>query len=172
MKHVEDILSALATPSSTAPASPDVGDFWHDSRTGETLVWDGTYWRSGNLARVETLVDIGVAAADHDIGWDVPAGFVVIKQSVKILKALTGAGGAVKAGMGTKVAGDPDKYGLTADLLADTTDQAVHGVWADGAGDDLGITACDAAGAALGTLEGSDDEDVQVMVWMLPVVTL
>ena len=172
MRHMNEILARLATPLAVEPAAPDVGDVWIDSRTSERLVWDGTYWKVGDLVRIETLVDVAGAAADHDIGWNVPAGFDVVKASVRLLKDITGAAGGVKVGFGTKVAGDPNKYGLTADLLTDTTDQNVNPTWNDGATDDLGLTACDNAGLAAGTIAGSTDEDVCVMVWMRPIITL
>jgi hypothetical protein len=171
MLHLEQLIAGLV-PTAVAPSSPEVGQLWQDSRTNEILTWDGTYWRVGDLVRVETLVAIGGAAADHDIGWNVPADFDVVKASMRLLKVLTGAGGAVKAGFGTKVAGDPDKYGLTAALTVGNPDQNVNPTWNDGGGDDLGITGCDAAGAALGTLAGSGADDARVMVWMRPAVTL
>lgn len=171
MRHMNDMLAGLLP--SAEPAAPDVGQSWIDARTNEMLTWDGTYWRIGDMIRVETEVAVAVApAADTDIGWNVPAGFDVVKASCRLLKTITGAGGGVKVGFGTKAAGDPDKYGLTADLNAGTTDQTINPTWNDGAADDLGLTACDAGGAAAGTLAGSGDADVRVMVWMRPIVTL
>jgi len=171
MQHMNDLLANLLPD--TEPATPDVGQVWLDNRTNELLTWDGTYWRIGDMVRVETVVDMSATpAADHDIGWNVPAGFDVVKASARLLKTITGAAGGVKVGFGTKAAGDPDKYGLTADLNAGTTDQTINPTWNNGAADDLGLTACDAGGAAAGTIAGSADADVRVMVWMRPIVTL
>lgn len=170
MRHMNEVLAELMP--STEPTSPDTGEIWDDARTGEKLIWDGTYWRVGDLVRRETEVAIGGAAADHDIGWDVPATFDVVKASVRLLKTITGAGGAVKVGFGTKAAGDPDKYALTAVLTANATNQTANPTWNDGASDDLGLTGCDAGGLAAGTLAGSGAADARVMVWMRPPVTL
>jgi len=153
--------------------NPPPGTTWTDPLYGETLTWDGAYWDcGGGVKRHELLVAVGLAAADHDCGWDPPADSSVLRVSFKLEKALTGAGGAVKAGLGTQTAGDPDKYALPATLLIDVADQSINPTYNDGGGDDLGVTGCDAAGAALGTLEGSDEEDVRVIVWFLPTVPI
>ncbi|MFH0980363.1 MAG: hypothetical protein V2A79_02350 [Planctomycetota bacterium] len=172
MRHLNDLLKNLV-PVAVAPSAPVAGDTWIDSRTGEMLVWNGTYWIVGDLARVETVVAVPlIATADVDVGWNVPAGFSVVKTAIKLLKAITGAAGGVKVGFGTKVAGDPDKYGLTATLLANAVNSAANPTYNNGAADDLGLTATDAAGAAAGTIAGSGAADVQVMIWMRPLVTL
>lgn len=171
MRHMNTILASLATPASAEPASPDDGDTWVDARTGELLTWDGTYWKVGELIRVETEVAVGGAAADHDIGWNVPTGFAVVKASARLLKEIT-AVTATKVGFGTKVAGDPNKYALTPALTAGQVHQSINPTWNDGGGDDLGLTACDNAGAAAGTIAGSGAADVRVMVWMRPLITL
>lgn len=166
---VRSEIDALRDPVS----NPPTGTTWTDPLYGETLTWDGVYWDcGGGVKRHELLVAIGVAAADHDCVWDPPADASVLRASCKLEKDLTGAGGAVKAGLGTKVAGDPDKYALTATLLADAADQSINPTYSDGGGDDLGVTGCDAAGAALGTLAGSDEEDVRVIVWFMPTVPI
>lgn len=91
MRHMNDMLASLLP--SAEPASPDVGTIWIDDRTGETLVWDGTYWRVGELIRVETVLAVGVGAvADVDLGWNVPANYAVVKTALRLLKTLTGAG--------------------------------------------------------------------------------
>lgn len=132
---MNEILTRLATAAAVEPTSPDVGDVWIDSRTGEALVWDGTYWKVGDLVRVETSVAVPAApGADVDIGWNVPTGFAVVKVSVKLLKAITGAGGCTKVGCGTKVAGNPDKFALTPTLLADAVHQTINPTWNDGSG--------------------------------------
>lgn len=171
MRHENTLLAGLV-PAAAAPSAPNVGDTWVDSRTGEILTWDGTYWCIGDLKRVETLVNVGGAAADHDIGWNVPANFAVVKASAYLVKTITGAAGGVKVGFGTKAAGDPDKYALTPTLLAGAAHQSINPTWNDGTTDDLGLTACDNAGAAAGTIAGSGAGDVRVMVWMRPIITL
>lgn len=168
------ILVTDADGNEPEPLNPPLEQLiWHDSRTMEQLACNAAgEWCVGDLKRKELRVDVGVAAADHDCGWDPPAASATIKTSQKILKPLTGAGGAVKAGFGTKAAGDPDKYGLPAALGAGAADQNLNPTWNDGGGDDLGITGCTGAGVAAGTLAGSGDKDVQIMVWYREPVAL
>jgi len=147
------------------PLNPPEGLIWADGRTGEFLCYDSGDWCVGDLKRKEIWLGIGGAAADHDLGWNVPTGAAVIKTAICLRKSLTGAAGATKAGLGTKAAGDPDKYLLTGSLSANARIQGIHGTWNDGTGDDLAITGCDNAGNASGTLAGSGSEDAQIIVW-------
>ena len=107
-------------------------------------------YRDGSKRIIDTVVEGGGAAAQLDTGFTIANGEFVKTANLQILDPPTAAGGAVKAGLGDA---DPDQYGLTADLLANT--QAAELTWAaEPAGTALKINACDAAGAALGTLEG------------------
>lgn len=156
---------------SVAPTGLVDGVKWHDTELNDVLVWDGIYWGANGIYRKDVLVDIGVAALDHDIGWNVPANGAVVSTSVKLLKLLTGAGGAVQVGFGTGSGGTSDKYAETASLAADQKDQNLHGTFNDGAGDDLKITAETAPGTSGGTVAGSGDEDVRAVVYFkLPKV--
>lgn len=165
---------AALVVSATAP-SPYLGLQWLDTRTNELLTWDGTYWTcGGGLVRVETVLTLGVVLTkDYDAGWAPPTGFAVHKASMRILTTITADGGALckKVGFGTKAAGDPDKYGLSADLIAGTTTQILNPTWNNGAADDLAVTACDVAGAsgAGETMLGSVNPDIRLMVWMSDV---
>ena len=129
-----------------------------------TYMWNGEYWGHNGIFCKEVKVGIGAAAADHDVGWDVPAGAAVISRAIKLLKLLTGSGGCTGIGFGTGAAGDPDKYGETTTLTADSHDEGLHGTFNDGGGDDLKITATDGGGSATGTVAGSGTEDVLVRI--------
>lgn len=149
--------------SSYAPSVAINNTIWHDTRTGELLTWDGTYWGNNGTYRHDVTVAIGSAALEHDVGWDVPSGAAVVSRALKVLKTLTGAGGASGAGFGVG-SGDPSRYGEVATLTADSHDEGVHDAWNEGSGDDLKITATDGGGTPVGTLAGSDDSDVLVRV--------
>jgi len=156
------------TDSLREPVSnPPVGTTWTDLLYGETLTWDGVYWDcgGGGVKRQELLVNIGTAALDHDVGFDIPASGAVVSTSFKLLKALTGGGGADRVGLGTGSGGDPDKYAETASLASGQKDQNLHGTFNDGGGDDLKITAETAFGTSGGTVAGSGDEDARVVVY-------
>lgn len=127
-------------------------------------MWTGSYWCCNGIYCKEVKVGIGAAAADHDIGWDVPANAAVVSRAIKILKSLTGASGCTGIGFGTGASGDPDKYGETTTLTADSHDEGLHGTFNDGGGDDLKITATDGAGTATGTVAGSGTDDVLVRI--------
>lgn len=148
-----------------APVDPPLGSEWVDTELKDNLVWDGTYWGNLGTYRKDVLVDIGSAALNHDVGWDVPSEGAVVSTSAKLLKALTGAGGAVQVGLGTGSTGDPDKYAETASLASGQKDQNLHGTFNDGGGDDLKVTAETAPGTSGGTVAGSGDEDVRVVVY-------
>jgi len=148
-----------------APNTPPIGTEWRDIELKDVLVWDGTYWGANGIYRKDVLVDVSSAALNHDVGFDVPAGGATVSTSFKLLKALTGGGGAVQAGLGTGSTGDPDKYAETASLALGQKDQNLHGTFNDGGGDDLKITAETAPGTAGGTVAGSGDEDARVVVY-------
>lgn len=158
--------------SDVEPVSVPRGTVWVDWRLGDSLLWDGTYWGSSGIYRKDVLVNIGGAALNHDIGFDVPSGGAVVSQSFKLLKTLTGGGGAVQAGLGTGSGGDPDKYAETAALTAGQKDQNLHVTFNDGGGDDLQITAETAPGTAGGTISGSNDKDARVVVYFTLPKTL
>jgi len=149
------------------PIDPATHMEWHDLDLDDKMVWDGTYWTLNGMYRQDVLVDIGGAAANHDIGWNVPAAAYVIRYMWKLLKDLTGAGGAVQCGLGITVGPDPDKYGETANLLTDQEVDSMHATWADGGSDDLQIYAETAPGVAGGTIAGSGDEDARVIVYFM-----
>lgn len=170
MRHKNTILNNLV-PASAAPSTPNVGDIWVDSRTGETLVWGGTYWHSGDLVRVEDVLAVGVGpVASVDLGWNVPAGYAVVKASLRLLKALTGAGGCTIVGLGIGAA--EGKYGDTASLLIDQTFQTINPTWNDGAAEDIKVYAESAHNTPAGTIAGSASGDIRVMTWMRPIVVL
>jgi hypothetical protein len=121
------------------------------------------------IARVDILVDIGGAAANHATGFTVPSGSQVLNSAMKLEKALTGAGGAVQAGLG--IGGTPDKYGETADLLAGSGVSISPGTWADGS-DVVNIYAETGPGVAGGTIAGSGDEDARVVIYYVDGVAI
>jgi hypothetical protein len=94
-------------------------------------------------------------SATYDLDTPLPAGAVVVSASLT-LSATVVATTAVKIGLGRKEAtADPDKYALTADLLAGT-----HGgakatlVLGDSTADEtLQVVACATGGGAAGTLD-------------------
>lgn len=155
----------FVSSKSIAPTNPVIATVWEDLALGDVLTWDGAYWGNHGIYRKDVLVDIDTAALDHDVGFDVPTSAAVVSASLKLLKALTGGGGAVQVGLGTGSGGDSDKYAETASLAADQKDQNLHGTFNDGGGDDLKITAETAPGTSGGTVAGSNDEDARVVVY-------
>lgn len=169
MRHMNDMLAGLLP--SAEPTSPDVGTIWIDARTDEVLVWDGTYWRVGELIRVETVLAVGAApVANVDLGWNVPANYAVVKAALRLLKTLTGAGGCVLVGLG--IGGNTGKYSDTASLAAGQTCQIVNPTWNDGTGEDIKVYAESAINTPNGTIEGSVADDIRVIVWMRQPVVL
>jgi len=138
---------------------------WYDNRTGEVLTWNGSIWITGTRYRKEMAIGISsTPAAEHDIGWNIPANCHAVKGSMKTLKTLTGAGGCTKAGLG--VAGDLDKYSETSNLsVGNRVGKLNPNPSPDGGGDDLKIYATSGGGVAAGTIAGSGTEDIRLMVW-------
>jgi hypothetical protein len=149
------------------PATPPVGTSWQDNRTGDQLVWDGTYWDcGGGRKRHEVVMAVGVGAvASVDIGWNAPADAYIVKAALRLLKAITPDGPAACKQVGLGVAADPNKYGSTTTLLANAVGGLVNPTYANGAAEDFVVYACDAAGAAAGTIAGSIADDIRIIVW-------
>jgi hypothetical protein len=97
------------------------------------------------------LIFAGEAALD--VSGVVPAGSFLQSVSCTLQVALVGAGGAVKVGLGTVA--DPDLYGLSTVLTQHAKINTA--VWAALVGaTQICATACDAAGAALGTFASGE----------------
>jgi hypothetical protein len=102
-------------------------------------------------------------AASFPLTSTVPSGAVILSVQAT-LKDTIDAGTAVKIGFGT--AGDPDKYGKTADLVADTKSDwmAIHAVLSGA--ETIAIFAVDINGAAAGTIGGGavGTEEIRVRI--------
>jgi hypothetical protein len=141
-----------------------INTVWNDTDLYDILTWDNVYWGTGSLYRTVQLVNIGVAAGNHDVGWDIPSTGNGLYGSIKLLKALTAAGGATGAGLGT-VPAAPSKYGFTTAVTINAAGGDTNATWNDGASDDLQISAVDIGGNPIGTLAGSGVEDVKVVLY-------
>lgn len=101
---------------------------------------------------IETVTPDGGAA--YDLATPLPAGAVVVSASLTLSDTVV-ATTAVKIGLGRKEAtADPDKYALTADLLAGSHGGALATLVAGGGAtaETLQVVACATAGGAAGTI--------------------
>ncbi len=85
-----------------------------------------------------------LAAVSTDLTEDVPAGAVILSVQANIETAVVAGGNSVKVGVGPT--GDPDQYGLTADLAKNTKIDLIpaHAVLA--ALEDIQVNMCATAG--------------------------
>lgn len=151
--------------------NPLIGTIIKDSYSNSVCIYDGIFWRNGEICFYDKLIPIGVApVAEVDVGFNGAAGDWVLSASAIITSNITGAGGALKIGIGTKVAGDPDKYSLVGGLVKNTKSDATVLALARLAGaEDYGVTACDNAGVAVGTIANGA---VHVRIAFIRSVTL
>ena len=125
---------------------------------------------SSEIGMLDETVPAFPAAASFDLSDVVPSGAVIIGVQVKLVTAVTGAGGATKVGIGT--AAVPDKYGkttgLASGLLISTTPN-----WAVlGAPETINLYAVDDDGAAAGEIGGGIYESIKVRVMYTQVAPL
>jgi len=156
--------------AATAPPSPPLGTKWHDLSLKDVMVWDGTYWGNGTLYRKDLLVDVGSAAVSHTSGWAVPTGAGVLNVSANALKALTGAGGATLYGISD--GSDGDKYAESAAIIKNSKASAKQASINVGSGDTIYVHSMTSTGTEGGTLAGSNDADVRVVVYFTMPKTL
>ncbi len=110
---------------------------------------------------IDETVDLsGGTAASFDLTEDVPDGAVILCASMN-LETTIDAVTATKVGLGTA---DPDKYGITADLIQNSKSDVLPD-WAVLSGaEDIKIYAVNNAGAAAGTIGGGGDDSVRVRI--------
>jgi hypothetical protein len=116
---------------------------------------------TGTLSKT---IDLKTAGASFSIG-KIPAGSVVSHVCVEVPNTINAAT-ATKIGVGRLTAtADPDKYWLSAALTA-VSDSAVllATTTTVAAEEEIGLFACDNAGAAAGTIGGGADDYVRVVV--------
>jgi hypothetical protein len=71
-----------------------------------------------SLIGFDLIVDLeGAAAVAVSTGVTIPAGALLLDLRAKITEVIVAGGTSVAASVGTGTAGDPDLYGLSADLL-------------------------------------------------------
>lgn len=98
---------------------------------------------------LDCTVTLVGAVASIDLPVNIPNNAIIRTAQVNhdtIITATT----AVKVGIGT--AGDPDKYGLSADLLKNTKIDSAPAAALLASGEDVLLFACDNAGSAAGTI--------------------
>ena len=152
------------------PTNPIPGMTWEDPALDDTLVWDGTYWGNGTIYRKDLLVDVGSAAVSHTSGWTVPTGAGVLNVSANAVKALTGASGATLYGISD--GSDGDKYAESAALVKNSKAGAKQASINVGSGDTIYVHSMTSTGTEGGTLAGSNDADVRVVVYFTMPKTL
>lgn len=113
---------------------------------------------------INKTVNLSTAAANFSLG-KIPAGSVVASVAVKT-PGTTTAATATKIGVGRLTAtADPDKYWLSADLTAQNASAVLLSTTTTVAADEeIGLFACDNAGAAAGTIGGTAGQYAQVLV--------
>lgn len=153
-----------------APATAPIGTIWEDPELKDTLVWDGVYWGNGSIFRKDLLVDVGSAAVSHTSGWTVPTGAGVINTSANALKALTAGGGATLYGISD--GSDGDKFAESAALIKNSKASAKQASINVGGGDTIYVHSMTSTGTEGGTLAGSNDKDVRVVVYFTMPKTL
>jgi hypothetical protein len=126
-------LSAFASLKRAGAAAAQVAD-----RFGATV-------SEGYEVRVIDETLLALAAISTDLTEDVPSGAVILSVQANIETAVVAGGTSVKVGIGP--VGDPDQYGLTADLAKNTKADLIpaHAVLA--ALEDIQINMVTAAGA-------------------------
>lgn len=126
----------------------NAGDFTGQVDDGELVLVTPTF-AYGSIT--ETVTPNG--AATYDLATKLPAGAVVVAASLTLSDTVV-ATTAVKVGLGRKEAtADPDKYALTADLLAGTAGGALTTFVAAAGEETLQVVACATGGGAAGTLD-------------------
>jgi len=153
-----------------APVNPFSGLKWHDRELSESLTWDGAYWGNSGIYRKDLLVDVGSAAVSHTTGWTVPTGAGIITVSANALKALTAGGGATLYGISD--GSDGDKFAESSALIKNSKASAKQASINVGAGDTLYVHSMTSSGTEGGTLAGSNDKDVRVVVYFVMPKTL
>lgn len=163
-------IGAPKLKTSIEPTNPPPGTEWRDEELSDNLIWDGTYWGNGSIYRKNLLVDVGGAAVSHSSGWTVPAVAGVINTSANALKALTGGGGATLYGISD--GSDGDKFAESSALTQNSKASAKQASINVGGGDTIYVHSMTASGTEGGTLAGSNDEDVRVVVYFTMPKTL
>jgi hypothetical protein len=102
-----------------------------------------------------------LAAVSTDLPADIPIGAIIDCVALNIVSTLTGGGTTAKVGIGPVA--DPDKYGITADLVKNSDFQTAPAQALLAAAEDVQVNACTAGGAIGNTAltVGS----VRVRVW-------
>jgi hypothetical protein len=113
---------------------------------------------------ISKTIDLSTAAASFSLGT-LPAGSVVASYAIKTSGTITAAT-AVKIGIGRLTStADPDKYFLSANLAAlDTSAVLLATTTTNAAAEEIGLFACDNAGAAAGTIGGTAGQYAQVRI--------
>ena len=120
---------------------------------------------------IQKTIDLSTAAASFSIGTK-PAGSVVASYAIKTSGTIS-ATTATKLGIGRLTAtADPDKYFLSGALtVLDTAAVLLATTTTDAAAEEIGLFACDNAGAAAGTV-GGDGQYAQVLITYIQAETI
>jgi len=125
-----------------------------------------------NLFQIVETLDLTTPAASHALTATLPVGAVVQAAIMTFPVDVTGAGSAVKVGLGRSTAvSDPDKYLLSSVLTADTVrafGQHLEQSIADTNGEALSVYACDTNGDALGTIGGAGETAEVTVIYAVP----
>jgi hypothetical protein len=97
--------------------------------------------------------------AEKNLTNVIPANSIILMAQINLETTIT-ATTAVKVGLGT-ASGDPDLYGITADLVKNTKSDKIPAAYAVVTSTQLAVTACATGGTAAGTL---NDGTVRVRV--------
>lgn len=157
----------LSAPPAIGGTTPAAGAFTllslaSGTDAGAVVARIGGSATEGLEVRVfEETVDAAVGAA-VDLNIDFTG--VILSVQANLEEAIT-AVTAVKVGVG--IAADPDKYGLSADLLKNTKIDTIPD-WAVVSSEDIQVYACDTGGSAAGTISG----DVRVRIVYLALNSL
>lgn len=164
------VAGVVTVIAESEPSNPPNGSKWEDLTLKDFMIWDGTYWGNGSIFRKNLLVDVDTAAVSHSSGWTVPTGAGVINISANALKALTAGGGATLYGISD--GSDGDKFAESAALIQNSKASAKQASINVGSGDTIYVHSMTASGTEGGTLAGSNDKDVRVVVYFTMPKTL
>lgn len=121
------------------------------SATGAVVERVGATTTEGLTKKVMDVTVTLTNAASTALATALPAGAVILSVQANLEEAVVGDGsgdnGLTKVGIG--VSGDPDAYGLSAALTANTKIDKIPSWAALAASTTLGVYACDNAGAAV-----------------------
>lgn len=100
---------------------------------------------------IDEEVVFTTAVAEKNLTNVIPANSIILMAQMNLKTTIT-ATTAVKVGLGT-ASGDPDLYGITADLVKNTKSDKIPAAYAVVTSTQLAVTACATGGTAAGTLD-------------------